>query len=68
MNTSAALYYSIRSPYSYLGIMRLQQLLPTQPRPAALRRCNRRKPDCFGCRRPLGSSHHSFQRRTVFRA
>ena len=33
MNTSAALYYSIRSPYSYLGIMRLQQLLPTQPRP-----------------------------------
>lgn len=28
---TAALYYSIRSPYSYLGIMRLEQLLPSQP-------------------------------------
>jgi len=31
MSVNADLYYSIRSPYSYLGIKRLEQLLPSQP-------------------------------------
>lgn len=31
MNAIADLYYSIRSPYSYIGIKRLEQLLPKQP-------------------------------------
>lgn len=36
MSVNADLYYSIRSPYSYLGIKRLEQLLPSQPMEIAI--------------------------------
>lgn len=62
METSAKLYYSIRSAYSYLGIMRLQQLLPAQPAPIEIQvkpvmPIAVRRPELFKKLNPLAIPH-----------
>ena len=70
MTIRADMYYSIRSPYSYIGIQRLQQLLPQQEQPIeiAIRPIMPiaiRKPELFKMRSALGIRYLEMDARRI---